>query len=93
MLSFNCADLILVTYLVTEKHSVSHSQPTGVFSGLNFKAVEAHKCYTVRMELWVSLFVCVYMCRYIVSRLSDSAQLLKKTTSEVLNVHVCVEEG
>lgn len=78
MLSFNCADLIFVTYLVTENTVYHTNQSSRIFSGL----VEAHKCT-----------LCVWICgfpSYIVSRLSDST-LHQRTTSEELNV--CVEEG
>lgn len=74
MLSFNCADLILVTYLVTE-NTVYHSPSPQEYS--LFQGCGGTQMHIVRMDLWFSLFVCVYMCRNIVSRLSDSTQLPK----------------
>lgn len=53
ILSFNHADLILVTYLVTEKQGASHSQSTPPFSGLFFEDAEAHEC---AQRVWICGF-------------------------------------
>lgn len=85
ILSFNHADLILVTYLVTEKHSASHSQSTPAFSGLCFSRMRRHT--NVRCVYGFVVFP-----SYVVSRLCDSTQL-QQTASEAPNRHACAEEG
>lgn len=79
ILSFNHADLILVTYLVTKKQCVTLPVDTSILWMRRHTNV---RC----------VYGFVVFPSYVVSRLCDSTQL-QQTASEAPNRHACAEEG